>query len=89
MKQDVFLEKLIFTIMKLEVSLPRSYVSATRLYPTPDKSAVLYFLDIHFNIILPSTPSSSLSLLKFSDQNFVLTYDVSYAYYMPKSFHPP
>jgi hypothetical protein len=46
--------------MKPEASLPGSQKPATGFYTEPDEVHILtsYFLKIHFNIILSSTPKS-------------------------------
>jgi hypothetical protein len=65
----VFLEKVIgsqlvkkFHFMELEGSLPQSQVPGTCPYPEPHRSIPwpdIPLLNIHLNIILPSTPGSS------------------------------
>jgi hypothetical protein len=49
-----------------------------------------YFLKIHSNITLPSTPRSSEWCLpfKFSDQNFVYISHLSHPYHTSQKSHP-
>jgi hypothetical protein len=50
-----------------------------------------YFPNIHFNIILLSMPKTSEWFLPFrySNQNFVCTFHLSHACYVPCTSHPP
>jgi len=50
-----------------------------------------FFLKVHFNIIFPSTAGpSKLSLpFRISNQNIICLSYLSYACYMPRTFHPP
>jgi len=56
------------------------------VHPSPP-----YSPNIHSNIIFPSMPmSSNWSFpLRFSDQNFVYIFHLSYTCYMPHPSHPP
>jgi hypothetical protein len=57
---------------------------------TPSK-LIFYFLKIHFNITLPSTPRSCEWLLPFrlSNQNVARVFYFLHARYMPRPSHPP
>jgi hypothetical protein len=78
--------------MEPEGSLPHSQVQTTCPYPEPARSSptpTSYFLKIHLNIILPSTPGSpkwSLSL-RFPHQNPVYASPIPYTRYMSLPSH--
>ena len=75
--------------MEPEGSLPHSQAPSTFPYPKPARSSphpTSYFLNIHLNIILPSTPGSpkwSLSL-RFPNQNPVYACPLPHTLYMPR-----
>ena len=62
-----------------------SQMHASRPYPLPDQSSPIYFLKIHYNINLPSTPRSSkwFSVPRFPHQTPVRTSSLPYTCYMP------
>ena len=71
-----------------EVSLPHSQVPSSCPYTKPARSSS-HLLEIHLNIIFPSTPGSpkwSLSL-RFSDQNPVHASPLTHTPYMPIPSH--
>ena len=78
--------------MEPEGSLPRSQVPATRPYLSqfdPVHTPTSHFLEIHLNIILPSTPRSpkwSLSL-RFPHQNRVYAFPLPHTRQMPRPSH--
>ena len=78
--------------MEPEGSLPHSQVPATCPYLKPDQSSHIptsHFLQIHLNIILPSTPGyPKYSLfLRFPHQNPVYTSPLPHTRYMPLPSH--
>ena len=80
--------------MEPKGSLPHLQLSATCPYPEPDRSSpylppIFHFLNIHINIILPSTPVSSkwFLSLRFLHQNPVYTSPLPYMLHtQPLSF---
>ena len=78
--------------MEPEVSFPHSHLPATCPYPESDQSSLCspsHSLNIHLNIILPSTSGSSkwsLSL-RFSHQNLVHTSPLPHMCYMCRPSH--
>jgi hypothetical protein len=54
---------------EIETSLPHSKLPATCPYPEPARSSPyphIDFLNIHLNIILPSTPESPENIIKYN-----------------------
>jgi len=66
--------------MESEGLLPHSQVPATCPYPEPVRFSPSQFLKIHLNIILPSTPGSSLM---FPHQNPLYNSPVPHSRYVP------
>ena len=81
------LDKKLAAFYGTECSLPQLQEPATCPYPEPDQPSPCPpspFLKIHFKIILPSTPGSSL---RFPHQNPVCTSPLSHTCYMACASH--
>ena len=78
--------------MEVEGSLPQSQVPTTCPYPEPARSnphPTSHFLNIHLNIIIPSTPGSpkwSLSF-RFPRQNSIYASPLPHTRYLPQPSH--